>query len=261
MQRRTFLKMLGASAAAGALGSFASALGANGQQVEADEDYDFLIGRVKFAAPGTGDIGGRNIWGAHPGATRNLLENFIAVVRCKVKIPTGCHDDVPIRGKEHQFNRVVDLTDIDALREVPYLFMTEEVPYQLAADKKRNLRQYLEEGGFILMDDCVSGQSDYFYQSSCDLMEEMFGSGAVVKIPNSHEVFHSVHDLSDTGLPYCQGKKHAAHGVFIDGRLAAFLSATDIHCGWANCFRLEGPEKYRKSIEMGVNIIMYAISH
>jgi hypothetical protein len=44
--------------------------------------------------------------------------------------------------------------------------------------------------------------------------------------------------------------------------LAVFLSSTDIHCGWCDSNGFEfGRQNYEKAIQMGINIIMYAISH
>ncbi|NIN36200.1 MAG: DUF4159 domain-containing protein, partial [Gammaproteobacteria bacterium] len=41
-----------------------------------------------------------------------------------------------------------------------------------------------------------------------------------------------------------------------------FLSSTDIHCGWCDSHGFEfGKQNYEKAIQMGINIIMYAISH
>lgn len=96
------------------------------------------------------------------------------------------------------------------------------------------------------------------------------------RIPHEHEIFHNVYDLSETGLPtvdyiyqkrpgglpYLHGQNHGARGLFIGERLAVFLSSTDIHCGWCDSRGIEwGRANYEKAIEMGINIIMYAMSH
>ena len=52
--------------------------------------------------------------------------------------------------------------------------------------------------------------------------------------------------------------------MFLGDRLAVLLSATDIHCGWADrarAFFPAGTIGYTESIQMGINIIMYAMSH
>jgi len=123
-----------------------------------------------------------------------------------------------------------------------------------------------------------------FYKSSYALLEEVFGSGSVKRIPLEHEVFHNVHDLGETGLPFMQmrsptpifgprrptqtalphmhGQNHGARGIFVGDRLAVFLSSTDLHCGWCDSRGgVFGRHNYKKAIQMGINIIMYAISH
>ena len=211
--------------------------------------------RVKFAC----DERTQAPWNTYPGADRNLLQSLSSVVRCKVKLPTGCNNSQPIYGSDDQFNAVVDLTDMNQLRNYPFLFMTAEGYYTLTDRKKQNLKQYIASGGFLVMDDCVySGTGDYFYKSSYEILEEVFGRGSVKPIPKDHEVFHNIYNFGDNGMPYIQGQDYGAMGVFMKDRLAVFLNATDLHCGWA---RIMGAEKDRKAIEMGINIIMYAISH
>ncbi|OHB74600.1 MAG: hypothetical protein A2Z25_16460 [Planctomycetes bacterium RBG_16_55_9] len=64
------------------------------------------------------------------------------------------------------------------------------------------------------------------------------------------------------GLPIMQGQNHGARGVFIGDRLAVFLSSTDIHCGWCDSHGFTfGRHNYQKAIQMGINVIMYALTH
>ena len=123
----------------------------------------------------------------------------------------------------------------------------------------------------MLMDDCVDASSgDRFYQSSYKMLKNLFGAGAVKSIPLDHEVFSNVYDLRRMGLPTLWGVNHGAKGVFINERLAVFLSSVDLHCGWGDLpgdsfgkkgTRRHGQHGYEESIQMGINIIMYSISH
>ena len=110
------------------------------------------------------------------------------------------------------------------------------------------------------MDDCIRGhQGDDFYRSSYKILEDTLGQNSVKKIDNSHEVFHNVYDLRNIGLPLAigHGTNHGGQGVFIGDRLSVFLSSTDLHCGWIH----PGGRNYKLAIQMGINIIMYALSH
>jgi hypothetical protein len=271
--RREFLKKGGRIAAGAALaaGAVCSVVPerAFGKSADDTDTYDFLMPRVKF----TCTMNVNDNWNAFPGGDRNLLEEFKAVVRCKVKLPPDCQDSQPHSGRDDQFNAVVDLTDIEEMRKYPFLFMTASGSYKLSSAKKKNIRQYIYEGGFLLMDDCVHGKvddGDFFYQSCYKILNEIFGAGSVRRIPNEHEIFHNVHNLGDIGLPHIIGQYHGARGVFIGDRLAVFLSSTDIHCGWAdskgNWFGRGGKmgigkHGHKEAIQIGVNIIMYALTH
>jgi hypothetical protein len=285
MNRRQFLKTAGRAtlAAASATTGLAEAVEDSASN-EAPQDldmYDFVLARVKYAHES------REVdrWNVRPGGDANLLKELRTVIRCKIKPIMGAYDWQPQWAMEGQLNAVVSFDEPEQLKKYPFLFMTGENHYKFDNRHKANLREYITRGGFILMDDCVVGSGgDFFYQSSFTLLEQVFGNGAVQRIPLQHEVFHNVYDLGDTGLPYLErqnqiflpgarqprrlglpymhGQNHGARGVFIGGRLAVFLSSTDIHCGWCDSHGIEfGKQSYEKAIQMGINVIMYAMSH
>lgn len=269
VNRREFLKracsvVASASVSAYVLGSAAGESLAE-EKARVVDPYDFLLARFKFDSD-------RHVgWNVTPGGERNLLEEFSRVIRCQVKLPPDCRDYNPTFGQESQFNGVVDGTDMKAMRQYPCLFMTAEGGYTLKGAAKKNIERYLREGGFLLMDDCVADpHGDLFYQSSRTLLEELFGPGAVQPVPTDHEIFHNVYDLGQMGLPYLGwGKDHGAQGIFLGDRLAVFLSSTDIHCGWVDrpglsfgrISRRGGKPGYEEAIQIGINIIMYVLSH
>ncbi len=287
VDRRHFLKTAGYAIASAALasGPLASTLcAANVKNEDEFDKYDFILTRVKF----THEKKEVDKWNTRPGGDANLLEELASIIRCKVKPIKDTSNWEPQYASEGQLNALVTFDQPEQLKNYPFLFMTGENRFEFTAKQKRNLKEYIKRGGFMLMDDCVVGSGgDFFYKSSYTILEEVFGTRAVQKIPREHEVFHNVYDLGDTGLPqlrftkpqripsprskrpeqrsalpYMHGQNHGARGVFIDDRLAIFLSSTDIHCGWCDRDGDEfGRESYEKAIQMGINIIMYAISH
>jgi hypothetical protein len=245
------------------------------------DKYDFLMPRVKY----THESKEVDRWNVRPGGDANLLRELRSVIRCRVKPINRAYDWQPQWAMEGQLNAVVTFDEMEYLKKYPFLFMTGENHYKFDDRQKANLKEYINRGGFLLMDDCVVGSGgDFFYQSSYELLEQVFGNRAVQQIPLQHEIFHNVYDLGDKGLPYMErqnriflpgmrqprqkglpymhGQNHGARGVFIGERLAVFLSSTDIHCGWCDSHGFEfGKQNYEKAIQMGINIIMYAISH
>jgi len=283
--RRQFLKTAGgvvlstAFATAGLASDIEEAIPAEGP---GDLDmYDFVMPRVKYAHESK-EV---DRWNVRPGGDANLLRELVSVIRCRVKPIRGAYDWQPQWAMEGQLNAVVSFHEPEKLKKYPFLFMTGENNYKFDSTQKNNLKEYISRGGFLLMDDCVVGSGgDFFYQSSFMLLEQVFGNKAVRRIPLQHEIFHNVYDLGETGLPYMErqnrillpgmrqprqvglpymhGQNHGARGVFIGDRLAVFLSSTDLHCGWCDSHGFEfGRQSYEKAIQMGVNIIMYAISH
>jgi len=276
IKRRYFLQLAGRTLLAGTLASTGTARPRdfdNSSPEAGDLDkYDFVIPRVRvkeLAYRGRGK--GPDVWNVRPGGDANLLRELTKVIRCRVKPILGTFDWQPQYAHEGQFNAVVDFEGPDRLREYPFLFMTGENHYEFTESQKSNLKEYITRGGFLLIDDCVvASGGDFFYQSSHRLLEGVFGSGRVRPIPREHEVFHNVYDLGGTGLPllhYTQdgrphGLNHGARGLFIRDRLAVFLSSTDLHCGWCDSHGTTwGLQGYRRAVQMGINIIMYALTH
>ena len=246
MNRREFIKKV--SRATAGLVFMSGRLCATAKQLDPEQEiddldkYDFIMPRVKFPhikRPGMSE--GPDYWKVRPGGDRNLLNQLSTVIRCKTKpIPNVGYDGFqPQDGKEDQFNAVVTFDDIEKISKYPFLFMTDENEFRFSQTQKNNVREYIHRGGFLFMDDCVYDQGgDFFYRSAYDLLEEVFGRNSVKAIPNEHEIFHNVYDLSDIGLPYLKGQKHGARGVFIGERLAVLLSSHDIHCGWCDTNKL-----------------------
>ncbi len=263
MGRREFLKKLGLSAGGIMLASTGlRALGQNAfwpnrrDSATADDRYDFLMPRVRFECDGRVP----DAWNVYPGADRNLLSEFSSVVRCKVKIPLNCSNHVPHYGDDEHFNAVVDFNEPETLRKCPYAFMTAEGKFLFNQKQQDSLKRFICEGGFLHMDDCCfDARGNFFYLSAYDVLEKTFGPGSVKEIPKTHEIFHNVFDLGSIGLPYLQGVNHGARGVFIGDRLAVFLSSTDLNCGWVRTWFTRTQQD--QAIQMGINLIMYALSH
>ncbi|MCF7972730.1 MAG: DUF4159 domain-containing protein [Phycisphaerae bacterium] len=272
--RRTFLRhaagtMLGAAAVPAVWSASPSAV--TGHFIPPDlHDYDCFIGRVKFDS----DLSAGDPWNIQPVGETYLLDEFSQVVRCQVKLFPELRRNRPGRGDAVHFNAVLDLNYAHHLHKFPFLFMTAGGHYAFNDTQKKNFKDYVDQGGFMLMDDCVShGPGDFFYQSSCRMLEEVFGKTAVKTIGTQHEIFHNMYDLSQIGMPYVQGTQLPPRGIFVGDRLAVLLSATDIHCGWAdrtqtwfgpnvpNRFGGRGLHGYDESIKMGINLMMYVLSH
>jgi hypothetical protein len=261
ISRRTFIKQ---AAMTTLWGTGASA--AQSQQTQDLYDlatYDFLIARVRF------DSDGRTVdrWNLGPAAESNLLKAIQNVLRCKIKPIVGVtqHDYYTL---PKHLNAIVSFDDVERICRFPFLLMTSDGSFQFNAQQKAHFKTYVEGGGFIVMDDCVfEDGGDFFFQSGFAMLKELFGP-AFRRISNTHEIYHNLYDMGDMGLPFVQGQRRGAWGVFMRDRLAVLLSPGDIHCGWADSdFSWYGPkgkpgcQGHHECIRMGVNLATYAMCH
>lgn len=153
------------------------------------------------------------------------------------------------------------LSDLNELIKYPFLFMTADGDFSCTPQEFANLKEYLLRGGFLFADDCVYEGRDLFFQGFRSKIEAAFGQ-KMVKLPDTHEIYHVLYDLP--GLPHVQGQPHGGWALFLDGRMVIFLSPSDIHCGWdciarrANWFP---QEKCRDAVKMGINVVVYGMTH
>jgi len=243
LTRRCFLAR-GAHALGGAaLGAACGLLGAP-RAARADKAVktgQFIFPRLQFSVyDNTPDI-----WNVWPVGDVNL--------RAKLRELTNINAS--------QDAKVVRLDDFDDMCRHPFVFMTSEGYFKLAAKEERNLREFLERGGFILADDCVYNRTeDRFFRTYNKLLNKLFPDNPMRKIPYDHEIFHIYYSFTD-GCPHMQGVPHGAYGLFErgTGRIMTINCPGDIHCGWCNRF-WAGP-KNLEAIKMGINIIIYFLSH
>ena len=206
----------------------------------------FHWGRVKF---GTEEKVG-DVWDAHPWADAHFLTALEKYTNINVD----------------KLWREVPLEDLDEMVKFPFLFITGEGWFNLSPLQKKNIKEYLERGGFLFGDDCVIGNTgDHFYISFRKEIEQSFNT-EMVKLPADHAIYHSLYDFN--GLPYMQGQNHGGHALFIGKRMAIFLSPSDLHCGWGSQYlrTTKGNgwftlEKEEAAVKMGINVIVYAMTN
>jgi hypothetical protein len=240
MTRRAFVKALALGGLSGLAGIRSAR--ADGEPRGATVDW----ARLKF----TCWKGNTDNWNVHPQGDLNLIEHLNA------------RTTVRIRNKWN----VADGTRLHEMTQYPFLFMTAELPPELGSAERANLREYLLRGGVIFAEDCVIGKThkngtglpvDAFFLGMSQEFRRILPEARLERVPLSHPVFHCFYDLPD-GLPVMQGVAHGLHGLFLEGRVVAFLSASDNHCGWAGSFFKK--EMNTAALQMGTNIYIYAMT-
>lgn len=191
------------------------------------------VGRLHY--DGGGD------WYANPSSLPNLLE----AIRTRT----------PIRAAPEE--KVVTLSG-DDLWNVPYIYMTGHGNVHWSDSDLRTLRRYLEQGGFLHVDD------NYGMDASIrGELARLFPDHPLVEVPLSHPIYHLVYDFP-RGIPKIHehdGKPAQGFGIFLDGRLVVYYSyQSDLGDGWEDPdVHHDPPEKHEAALRMGVNLYAYAV--
>ena len=195
----------------------------------------FTIARVQYS--GGGD------WYSDPSSLPNLLE-FI-----------GRHTPIAVDTREARLS----LTD-EELFSYPYLYLTGHGNVALTEAEVARLRLYLESGGFLHADDNY-GMDGSFRRE----MKRVYPHHDWVELPPNHELFRCHFSLSE-GVPKIHqhdGKRPQALGLYEGNRLAVLYTyEADLGDGWEDAHVHGNPAaKRRAALEMGTNIVVWALTH
>ena len=190
-------------------------------------------------------------WNPDPAGLSTLLDQVSGTTSLKVSFAT---QPLKLNSKE--------------LTTLPFLYMTGHDDFHLDDAERAALRAYLKAGGFLMADACC-GRKAFDMAFRRELAAALPGL-KLQRIPANHAVYsihHKVGSVNHTQAAVVQHKlanpgAPALEGIEIDGQLAVVYSHLDLGCGW----ELK-PHPYGvgyesgDAIKLGVNIVMYAVSH
>ncbi len=195
----------------------------------------FEIARVKYS--GGGD------WYNDPSAEVNLLK-YVAE---KTNIKT---------------NPIYKFVDIETseIFSYPFLFLTGHGNIILTEKSVKTLRDYLNNGGFLYVDD------DYGLDKSLRReLKKVFPNNDLIELPFDHEIYNSFYNF-EQGPPKTHehdNKPPKGFGLFLGKRMVIYYTVeSNPSDGWANPDVHNDPlEKREEALKFGTNIIIYALSH
>ena len=181
-------------------------------------------------------------WYANPTSLPNLVKF------CNQNLKTNLKQDIPS----------VEVGSVE-LYQYPLVHLTGHGNIVFSDLEAKNLRNYLEAGGFLHADDNY-GLRDYFFKA----MNKIFPDLKWEKVPFSHPIYHQKYQFSQ-GLPKIhahEGKAPEGWGLFLKGRMISFFSVEcDLGDGWENPeVHGDTPDAHRKSLEMGANIVQFVFT-
>lgn len=244
MNRRKFLKTVSSNAAGliatGMLPAWAEGPPADNLQQAAPNE--FIFSRFKYVTLTTV----KDNWDVGPIADENLLALLREVTNVKVS---------PLTWEQ----RVVHVDDFETLYRRPFLFMTGGGEFRFSDAEATVLGEHFRRGGFLYADDCLEQKKDFFFQAMLRELPKALPDCHWEPVPPDHEIYRCFYQIPGGHSPHCNGIFHPDQGMFVNGRLAAFLTSGDVHCGWTG--RWYSQELTEQSLRMGVNIIMYSLTH
>jgi len=197
--------------------------------------YDFTIARLKY--------GGGGDWYSNPSSLPNLL----AAISERTTIRTPSREDI------------VTITDPELFR-YPYLYMNGHGNVRFTDEEVAILRNYFAAGGFLHADDNYGMDSSFRRE-----IKKVFPDSPLIEIPFDHPIYSSFYSFPH-GLPKIHehdGKPAQGFGIFYDNRLVVFYTyECDLGDGWEDLdVHNDPPEKREAALQMGVNIVVYSLTH
>ncbi len=181
--------------------------------------------------------GGGGDWYANPTSLPNLIKF------CNKNINTNINPQPPTIevGSNELFN-------------VPFVHMTGHGNVLFTDADVKNLRLYLESGGFLHIDDNY-GLDKYVRRE----MKKVFPELKFIELPFNHAIYHKVYDFKE-GLPKIHEhdmKPPQGFGLIYKGRLVCFYTyECDLGDGWEDPeVHHDSEETRQNALKMGANII------
>jgi len=163
------------------------------------------------------------------------------------------------------------LVDIDSkeLFEYPFLYISEPGYLNLLPNDVKNLREYLDRGGFLLMDDFRGNDLDSSqYQNMVQQMKKLYPDRELQTVPPTHPIFNLFYDLDSKSMlpPYrmynsgevqffgiSDAKGNLQVMIDFNNDISEYWQALDV----GQCSIHEAGT----AVELGVNYAMYAMTH
>ncbi|MCX6205664.1 MAG: DUF4159 domain-containing protein [Bacteroidetes bacterium] len=168
---------------------------------------------------------------------------------------------IPVEAQE----QIVDLSSQDIF-SAPFCYLSGHKLLQFDAAENANFIKYVENGGFVFVDDCNHDIDGLFAKSFEAQMQKSFGANRLKKIPNNHAIYHSFFSFEkgppSTGFELNGWGDDLIHdylkAIEVNGRIAVLYSNKDYGCEWDYDFRNKRFLS-EDNTKFAVNIIVYAM--
>jgi hypothetical protein len=224
-----------------------------------NQPAEFIRGRLRYRDVGFGF--GRRRAGAwttdYPRTDRHLLQGVRRLTRIDAR----------------SVEQVVDLDGTDDIYNWPFVYAVEVGYWTLNQPEASQLRDFLNRGGFFMVDDF---HGTYEWEAFVESLQKVIPDRQIVDIEDSDPIFHTIYDLEHRvqvpglaalyrGVTYERdGVEPRWRGVYDDkGRLViAICHNMDLGDAWEHSDDPEYPEQMASlAYRIGMNYIIYDLTH
>ena len=149
---------------------------------DANVPHEWTRARLKYTQYGGGGFGRRGFGGGnrwtmdYPRSDRHLLPGIARLTRIDAR----------------SVEQVVELDNSDDIYNWPTLYGVEVGYWSLNDEEARQLREYLNRGGFLMVDDFHGNTEWEIFEEG---IKKVFPDRDIVDLPDAHPIFHTLYDL------------------------------------------------------------------
>jgi hypothetical protein len=162
--------------------------------------------------------------------------------------------------------KIVELSS-DEIFGYPFTYLSGHKLVQFDTKEAANFKKYVQNGGFVFVDDCNHDIDGLFAKSFETQMSSLFGAGSLKKIPNTHNIYNSFFAF-EKGPPNTSFELNGwgddlvhdyLKAVEINSRIGVLYSNKDYGCEWDYDFR---NKRFlaEDNTKFAVNIVVYAMT-
>ena len=225
---------------------------------DADVPGEWTFARLRYQSAGGGrGRGRRSSWGTDSNKAERV---FTQGVRRLTRV------------NARSVEEIIDI-DSDEVFNWPWLYAVEVGHWSLTEAQGKRLREYLDRGGFLMVDDF---HGSYEWEVFSEGLRKIFPDRVIIDLPDGESIFHVLYDLDKKfqvpGRQYLyRGKTYEQDGVeprwraVLDekGRVQVGICHNmDLGDAWEWADDPEYPEAFASlAYRIGINYIVYSMTH
>lgn len=158
--------------------------------------------------------------------------------------------------------RILELGSSEIFK-YPFSYISEPGEMWLTDEEVLNMREYIDRGGFIMIDD-FDGQADLNVLRKN--LQRVFPDREMFRLPDDHPILHIFYDIDELNVisPYDVGAPAVFYG-FPDKRgnicmLICYNNDVGDFWEWIDQ-PLYALKPSAESLRLGINLVMYALTH